>query len=325
MSIERVRYGEGPRCFGDLYRDPDGGARGTVVLIHGGFWRARFSLERLEPAAADLLGRGFAVWNLEYRRVGQGPWPSTLDDVAAGVDHLAALDVTPPFVLVGHSAGGHLAVWAAGRDGGAVPVAGAVSLAGVLDLAGAARDRIGEDAAREFVGGGPDDFPERYAAADPLARVPIGVPVRCVHAPADDRVPHAQSQRYVAAARAAGDDATLHTVPGDHFTVADPTAPAWDTVLGSIGGAQPGVTPRASRRNATCRRSRFSATTSCGVMCVTPESGSTVCPRPAASSADDRRSVCAATTLSSASPWMISSGGVGASVRAASSSRDDRA
>jgi acetyl esterase/lipase len=201
------------------------------VLLHGGFWRARFSLEHLEPAADDLVGRGYTVWNLEYRGVGQGPWPSTLDDVAAGIDHLATLDVPAPAVLVGHSAGGHLAVWAAGRPGDAAPVARVISLAGVLDLDQAARERIGEDAAREFVGGGPDDFPERYAQADPSARLPLGLPVRCVHAQADDRVPYAQSARYVAAARAAGDDAQLRTVPGDHFTVVDPTAPAWETVV----------------------------------------------------------------------------------------------
>jgi acetyl esterase/lipase len=224
VSAERVDYGDDPAQFVEVSR---GTGAGTVVLLHGGFWRARVGLDHIAPVAADLAARGPTVWNVEYRRVGQAPWPATLDDVAAAV----AL-VEPPCVVVGHSAGGHLATWVASR----VPVAGVVSLAGVLTLADAARDGVGGTAVPDLVGGMPDEHPERYAEADPAARLPLGVPVRAVHAPADDRVPIAISRRYVELARAAGDDAVFVEVEGDHFTLVDPTHPTWPTILAQLTG-----------------------------------------------------------------------------------------
>ncbi|PVZ12013.1 alpha/beta hydrolase family protein [Actinomycetospora cinnamomea] len=226
MCAERLAYGPGAHQFVDV---TPGRRRGTVVLLHGGFWRARVGLDHIAPVAEDLHARGPTVWNVEYRRVGQAAFPATLDDVEAAVGRaVAAAD--PPVVVVGHSAGGHLAAWVAAR----VPVAGIVSLAGVLTLADAARDGVGGTAVPDLVGGMPDEVPERYAAADPMALLPIGVPVRCVHAPGDDRVPPAISRRYVAAARASGDDATLIEVPGDHFTIVDPAHETWPTVLAPI-------------------------------------------------------------------------------------------
>src|ERR1700722_18532922 len=111
------RYGTDPAQFGELWR-PDGPAAGTVVVIHGGFWRARYDLSLGRPLAADLAARGYAAWSLEYRRVlGGGGWPGTFEDVAAGIDLLATLPVdTSRVVAVGHSAGGHLSAWAAGRE-----------------------------------------------------------------------------------------------------------------------------------------------------------------------------------------------------------------
>jgi acetyl esterase/lipase len=222
VSAERVAYGDDPSQFVEVSR---GSGAGTVVLLHGGFWRARVGLDHIAPVAADLHARGHTVWNVEYRRVGQTGWPATLDDVAAAVSLVEA-----PCVVVGHSAGGHLATWVVSR----VPVAGVVSLAGVLTLADAARDGVGDTAVPDLVGGMPDEVPERYAEADPVAHLPLGVPVRAVHAPDDDRVPIAVSRRYVAAARAAGDDAVFVEVPGDHFTLVDPTHPTWPVVLGQI-------------------------------------------------------------------------------------------
>src|ERR1700761_5075487 len=110
------RYGADPAQFGEL-RLPDGPAAGTVVVIHGGFWRARYDLSLGRALAADLAARGYAAWNLEYRRaLAGGGWPGTFEDVAAGIDLLATLPVdTSRVVAVGHSAGGHLAAWAAGR------------------------------------------------------------------------------------------------------------------------------------------------------------------------------------------------------------------
>jgi acetyl esterase/lipase len=242
-SPQRHFYGPDPSQFADLHLPARRCRPGTVVLIHGGFWGPRFGADNLDGVAADLAGRGWVAWNIEYRRIGLGGgYPSTLEDVAAAIDHLATLaDVgTGRVVAVGHSAGGHLATWAAGRTKlaagapGARPVieiAGVMSLAGVLDLGAAAREKIGNGAATALMGGDPGELPERYAVADPLSQVPIPAAVRCVHAQPDDRVPFAQSVTYVAAARASGQDAQLLEVGGDHFTVADTTAPTWPAII----------------------------------------------------------------------------------------------
>jgi acetyl esterase/lipase len=233
---ERHAYGADPVQFGELYRPARAEHAGVVVVIHGGFWRPRYDLELGRPLAADLAAHGYTAWNIEYRRVAAGGgWPATVDDVAAAIDCLALLDVdTSAVVTVGHSAGGHLAVWAAGRTGARVPVTAAVAQAGVLDLGTAARTGVGQTAVQDLLGGEPDDVPDRYAAADPLARVPAPVPVLCVHARGDDVVPIAQSTAYVAAARAAGGVAGLREVPGDHFTVIDPAHEGWRAVRAAL-------------------------------------------------------------------------------------------
>jgi acetyl esterase/lipase len=215
----------------------------VVVLLHGGFWRARYDRSSTVALAKDVVRRGWAAWNVEYRRVGQpgGGWPGTLDDVAAAVDHLAPLADDEPLDLtrvaaVGHSAGGHLAAWTAARaalpagapgaDPAVRPVA-AVCLAGVLDLRGAADEHLGDGAAVGFLGAHPEDAPERYGLASPIDRLPSGVPTRCVHGRLDDVVPPDQSARFVAAATAAGDDASLAPFDGDHFDVLDPGHESW--------------------------------------------------------------------------------------------------
>lgn len=241
----RHAYGTDPSQFGELSR-PQGTAHpGTVVVLHGGFWRSVYGMSLGAPLAVDLAARGFTVWNLEYRRVGNGGgWPGTLADVAAGIDLLARLDVdTAHVVAVGHSAGGHLSVWAAGRSalpGGAVgaaprvQVTGAVSQAGVLDLATAADTGVGGSAVTDFIGGSPARMPQRYAAADPIGQVPLAAPVLCLHSRADSAVPFAQSTAYVTAATAAGGTATLHETTGDHFTLVDPDSPDWTAVLDAL-------------------------------------------------------------------------------------------
>ncbi len=239
-------YGPDPSQFADLHLPAGQRRPGTVVLIHGGWWGPRFGADNLDAVAADLAWRGWVTWNIEYRRLGLGGgYPSTLQDAAAAIDHMATLeDVnTERVVAVGHSAGGHLATWGAGRTkltagapgaGPAVEIAGTISLAGVVDLGTAAREKIGNGAAIELMGGGPYEHPERYAVADPLSQVPIPAVVRCVHARADDRVPFVQSVTYVEAARAAGQDARLLEVDGGHFSVADSSAPTWPTVIQAL-------------------------------------------------------------------------------------------
>jgi acetyl esterase/lipase len=237
----RIAYGPDPEQFGELYLPAGRRHDGVVVVLHGGFWRARYELSLGRPLAADLAAHGVAAWNLEYRRVGNGGgWPATFDDVAAGIDVLAELDVdTTRVVAVGHSAGGHLAVWAAGRTDARVRVAGAVAQAGVLDLTAAYRDRLSNGAVAEFLGGTPEQLPERYRAADPLAAAPLAVPVLCVHARADDTVPFGQSEAYVAA----GGRARLVAVPGDHFSVIDPDDRSWAIVRAALPGLLAGALP----------------------------------------------------------------------------------
>ena len=238
------RYGAEPDQFGELSL-PDGAPKGTVVIIHGGFWRARHDLSLGRPLAADLARRGYAAWNLEYRRVlAGGGWPGTFEDVAAGIDLLATLPVdTSRVVAVGHSAGGHLAAWAAGRaklptgtPGGnpVVTVAGVVSQAGVLALADCAREHVGGTAAPDLMGGGPDELPEEYRVADPIAAVPLLAPVHCLHSRRDENVPYSYSERYVAAATAAGGQATLTETHGDHFTIIDPASADWAAAIAAL-------------------------------------------------------------------------------------------
>ncbi len=249
--VTKLFYGPHEDQWGDLYLPDRGGAapRGTVVVVHGGYWRDKYSAELGTAPAEDLVRHGFAVWNLEYRRAGSdgapgaGGWPTTFEDVAAGIDHLATiagpsgLDVHR-VALLGHSAGGHLAVWAAGRHllppdapgaGPAVLPAGVVSQAGVLDLAEAERLELGEHAARGLMGGTSAEREEPFALADPARALPIGIPVHAVHSRTDDTVPFAMSADYVAAARAAGDPAELHEVDGDHFAVIEPDQEAYRT------------------------------------------------------------------------------------------------
>jgi len=239
------RYGSDPAQFGELSL-PGGGQLGTVVIIHGGFWRAAYDLSLGRPLAADLAARGYAAWNLEYRRTdGGGGWPATFEDVGTGIDLLATLPVdTSPVAVVGHSAGGHLGVWAAGRAGlaagapGARPrvaVTGVVSQGGVLALADCARDRLDVDAAVRLMGGGPAELPGAYRLADPMALLPPApANVVCLHSRRDQRVPYSYSERYVAAATAAGGRASLVKTFGDHFSLIDPASADWAIALGVL-------------------------------------------------------------------------------------------
>ena len=186
---------------------------------------------------SSLAGEGWTAWNLEYRRVGNGGGlPETLDDVAAGIDALAEVDglETTRVITLGHSAGGHLATWAASRgrferwQPEVVPVTGVVSQAGVLDLRAAYELGLGGGAVEAFLGHPPVPADD---PVDPLRQVPLDVPVRCVHGRGDTTVPIAQSASYVDAATAAGADARLLEVDGDHFVVIDPTSRAWSLTL----------------------------------------------------------------------------------------------
>jgi acetyl esterase/lipase len=237
------RYGPAPAQVCELHL-PDRRPRAVAVLVHGGFWRARYDRSQEHDVAADLVARGWAVWNVDYRGVGEGissggGWPQTFEDVATAVDLLADVPALPleRVAVVGHSAGGQLALWIAGRHRlppgapGAAPrvrPVAAVAQAGVVDLVAAAREGVGNGAVVDVLGATPDAAPVRYALTSPVALVPLGVPVLLVTGDADDTVPPALSASWAAAARAAGDDVTLHVEPGEgHMGHVDPASRVW--------------------------------------------------------------------------------------------------
>ncbi|GGK42865.1 lipase [Pilimelia terevasa] len=218
----------------DLRMPRDGRGAPVVAVLHGGFWRPQYDRAHVGPLAHDLAGRGWPVAVLEYRRTG---WADTAADVAAGLAALPSL-AGPPLVragvpapegvlLLGHSAGGHLALWAAVEHPAAVR--GALALAPVADLAEAHRLDLDGGAVADLLGGGPAEVPDRYAAADPLRR-PRPHRVTLVHGAADRQVPVAQSRRYAAA----------HGVPlvelagVAHFDLIDPRAAAWPAVCAAL-------------------------------------------------------------------------------------------
>ncbi|RIV32708.1 alpha/beta hydrolase family protein [Micromonospora radicis] len=265
----RLAYGSQADQWGDLrLPTPRESVPGTsreprppavAVLLHGGFWRSVWGADLMDALAVDLTARGYASWNVEYRRPDRHGWDATTADVAAAVAALTgiadrgALDLGRVVVL-GHSAGGQLALRAAadlaaadlaaaerggssGRRGAVAAsprVAVAVSLAGVVDLVEGERRQLGEGAVAAALGGTPETTPRRYATSDPLARLPLGVPTVLVQGTADSLDLVDSNRRYAAAARAAGDDLTHLELPGDHFDVIDPGSTIWQATLAEV-------------------------------------------------------------------------------------------
>jgi acetyl esterase/lipase len=245
---QRHHYGTHPRQIADLHKPLSPGPHPVAVLLHGGYWQPPYTKLIMRPLCLDLVRHGFAAWNVEYRRLGKdgGGWPMTFDDVAAAIDHLEQL-ADPNLdlqrvTLIGHSAGGQLALWAAARlqlpDGapGARPTVSAnavLAMAAVTDLV-----RAG-DPARHLLGGTPDEVPERYAQADPIRGIPLHVPVGLVHAHGDETVSVKRSREYADAALGAGADVTLVETAGGHRDPIDPASPAWRAAAGWLAQARP--------------------------------------------------------------------------------------
>jgi acetyl esterase/lipase len=240
---ERHPYGRARGQFGELFLPRGDGPFPVAVVLHGGFWRAQYGRRQTHPICADLAARGWAAWNVEYRRLGRlsgGGYPATLEDVAAALDHLADMPAheagRSPFdldrvVAIGHSAGGHLAAWLATREKPRVALSGVVAQAGVVDLRMASELRLSDAVVHEFLGGAPDAVPARYAHASPAERLPLGKPALLTHGGRDDTVPPAMSERFAAAARAAGDDVELVLEPGeDHYGHIEPGNVLWGAV-----------------------------------------------------------------------------------------------
>jgi acetyl esterase/lipase len=255
---ETLRYGPGPDQVASVWWPRPGaagatgatGAAGLVLFLHGGFWRAAWDRTHAGPLAVGLAEAGFTVCLPEYRRTGGGGgWPATFDDIAAAVDTLPGLfGDSSGVVLAGHSAGGHLSLWAAARHRlpagtpwrttGPAPIRGVVALAAVSDLTACAEEGLGGGAAAALMGGSPAAEPDRYARADPARLLPIGVPVWLLHGDRDDRVPAPMSRSFAARPRAAGDQVTARELPEcDHFDLIDPRSAAWPAVRDAFRAA----------------------------------------------------------------------------------------
>ena len=226
-------YGPDPSQRADLHLPRGRGPFPVAVVLHGGYWQTAYGKLVTRPLALDLARRGWAAWNLEYRRLGTGRgggggWPQTFEDVAGGVDALAGLAAPLDLsrvVLVGHSAGGQLALWAAARAAmpasavGASPAvraAAVVALAPVTDLG---RARVH---AEQLLGGGADRVPERWAQADPVRAGAPPVPALVVHPTGDRTVPVQRSREY-----SARHGVPLLEAPGVHRDPIDPGSPSW--------------------------------------------------------------------------------------------------
>jgi dipeptidyl aminopeptidase/acylaminoacyl peptidase len=203
-----------------------------VVSLHGGYFRAAFRRDLHDPIAGELARRGFAVWNVEYRRTGTGGGlEETTADVVAAVDALPDV-CRGPVAAFGHSAGGFLAEWLAAHP----RVDLAVPLAGVLDPAGVVRAGWDRGGVADWLEAWPDEDPERYAAADPRRRLPAGAMHVLIHGTADATVGVEQSRAFESAARAAGDPVELVELDGEgHFAFLDPREPAFEALHRVLG------------------------------------------------------------------------------------------
>jgi acetyl esterase/lipase len=273
-GVEIHSYGAGKYQFGELRlpeRAPEQGAQKAaaeaqqrqrrrqqgypvVIGIHGGYYRARYGLGYFGHVCAALTEAGCATWNIEYRRLGNrgGGWPGTFQDVAAATDYLRTLAANgypldlDRVIAMGHSAGGHLAAWVAGRRRIAqgsplycpdpLPIKAVISLAGVLDLRRAWELRLSRGVVERLLGGSPRQVPLRYDSTSPVALLPLGVPMTTlVHGTGDTSVPYELSRRYARAAVASGDAAELVTLEDTgHFEIVDPRTEAWRSVLRSV-------------------------------------------------------------------------------------------
>jgi acetyl esterase/lipase len=243
----RIPYGDDPLQFGEL-RLPDGpGPHPVAILIHGGCWLSEFDITHLRSLAAAVTESGIATWALEYRRVGNpgGGWPGTFQDVARGADHLRVLARSHPLDLervlaLGHSAGGHLALWLAARskltardpfraENPVLPGA-VLGLAPAPDLAHLHEKDICGGVIERLLGGSPESEPERYAMGSPMSLVPLGVPQVLILGRHDDSWAPV-GRRYFERAKASGDDVRLLEAPeSGHFEMIDPRSTTWPLV-----------------------------------------------------------------------------------------------
>jgi acetyl esterase/lipase len=246
----RIAYGSDPLQFGELRLPKTKGKHPVVIVVHGGCWFAEYDLNHLAAFSDALMKLGVATWTIEYRRIGDkgGAWPGTFQDVANGTDYLREVAKQHPLnlqrvVVIGHSAGGQLALWLAARKNlpktsalyspNPLPLTGVVSLAGISDLK-KYRPNC-DDSVNKLLGGSPEQFAERYQQTSPLELLPLKVPVRLIHGAQDRIVPLELGKEFEASARQKGDDVILTTLDtAAHFDLISPVSPVWSTIEGSI-------------------------------------------------------------------------------------------
>lgn len=229
---DTFRYGPRPSNFSEVYPAQGPTQRGTVAMIHGGWWRSRFDLHLMDDLCTSLSEDGWRVGNVEFRRTGgerddEGGWPQTFEDVTTALQKRAPVPDGLPTVAIGHSSGGHLALMAASVG----LVDAAVGIAPITDLAWCDRESLGERGTQLFMGAAHKDAPAQYEDASPVHRLPFGRPQLIVHGSKDVRVPVEQSREYVRLARDLGDMVEYLEVEGaDHFEVIDVAHPSWKSV-----------------------------------------------------------------------------------------------
>ena len=236
----RIAYSRGEFQFGELRVPSGSGPHPVAIVIHGGYWRARYDLTEVGHLCEAVTRQGLATWSLEYRRIGNpgGGWPGTLDDVRTGAAHLEKIAAERSLdlkrvVAMGHSAGGHLVLWLAKQN--AIALRGIVALAPVADLRRAWELKLSDTVVADLLGGSPQDLSDRYRSASPIELVPLGVAQRVLHGTNDDVVPLEISRRYVAAAKKSRDDSKLIEVAGaGHFELIDPQSSAWLVVKEAV-------------------------------------------------------------------------------------------
>src|SRR6266704_2608708 len=245
----RIRYGNDHSQFSEL-RFPSGkGPFPLLFVVHGGFWQAEYDLSHIGHLCAAFTSKGMITCSIEYRRIGNpgGGWPGTFQDISlATCNILRTMSTDPRFdqsrtAIIGHSAGGHLALWLVSSrrvsKGSALhseygqPITRAISLAGVSDLRLARKQKLGHSIVNQLMGGTPEENPDRYNAGSPIELLPTGARQVLVHGTDDDTVPLSQSEAYVKKAEKLGDHPTLVTLEGKgHYELIDPESEAWPTV-----------------------------------------------------------------------------------------------